>query len=89
MTEIADYVNLNPVYLTRTFKKATGSSLKRFIENEKIEAAKQLLVTTDLPVSVISGHVGYANYSNFTRSFKLLTSLTPSEYREANTRLPG
>ncbi len=89
VTEIADYVNLNPVYLTRTFKKATGSSLKRFIENEKIEAAKQLLVTTDLPVSVISGHVGYANYSNFTRSFKLLTSLTPSEYREANTRLPG
>ena len=81
VTEIADYVALSPVYLTRAFKKATGSSLKRFIENEKIEAAKHLLTMTDLPVSVISGHVGYANYSNFTRSFKLLTGYTPSEYR--------
>ena len=83
VTEIADYVSLNPVYLTRAFKKATGSSLKRFIENEKIEAAKHLLSTTGLPVSVISGHVGYANYSNFTRSFKLITGLTPTEYRES------
>ncbi len=84
VTEIAEYVSLNPVYLTRAFKKATGYSLKRFIENEKIEAAKNLLATTDLSISVISGHVGYANYSNFTRSFKLLTGLTPSEYREQN-----
>ena len=83
VTEIADYVCLNPVYLTRAFKKATGSSLKRFIENEKIEAAKHLLTTTDLPVSVISGHVGYANYSNFSRSFKLITGLTPTEYRDS------
>ena len=82
VTEIAEYVNLNPVYLTRSFKKATGFSLKRFIENEKIEASKHLLSTTNLPVSVISGHVGYTNYSNFTRSFKLITGLTPTEYRE-------
>lgn len=82
VTEIAEYISLNPVYLTRLFKKSQGMSLKRFIESEKMEATKHLLSTTSLPISVISGHVGYANYSNFTRSFKLFTGLTPSEYRE-------
>ena len=82
MSEIAEYVGLNPEYLTKLFKKNTGSTLKEYIVNEKMESAKILLATTTLPVTLISSHVGYGNYSNFTRSFKHLAGCTPMEYRK-------
>ena len=74
---------MNPEYLTKLFKKNTGFTLKEYIVNEKMESAKILLSTTTLPVTLISGHVGYGNYSNFTRSFKQLVGCTPMEYRKA------
>lgn len=83
VTEIADYAGMNPEYLTKLFKKNTGFTLKEYIVNEKMESAKILLSTTTLPVTLISGHVGYGNYSNFTRSFKQLVGCTPMEYRKA------
>lgn len=82
VTEIAEYVGRNPEYLTRLFKKSTGSTLKEYVLTVKIESAKILLSTTKLPVTLISSHVGYGNYSNFTRSFKQLVGCTPMEYRK-------
>ncbi len=82
VSEIAEYVGMNPEYLTKLFKKNTGYTLKEYIVNEKMESAKMLLTTTSLPVTLISSHVGYGNYSNFTRSFKQLVGCTPMEYRK-------
>lgn len=82
VSEIAEFVGMNPEYLTKLFKKSTGYTLKEYIVNEKMESAKMLLVTTSLPVTLISSHVGYGNYSNFTRSFKQLVGCTPMEYRK-------
>lgn len=65
------------------FKKNTGYTLKEYIVSEKMESAKMLLSTTTLPVTLISSHVGYGNYSNFTRSFKQLVGCTPMEYRKS------
>ena len=81
VSEIAEFAGMNPEYLTKLFKKNTGYTLKEYIVNEKMESAKMLLATTTLPVTLISSHVGYGNYSNFTRSFKQLTGCTPMEYR--------
>lgn len=82
VSEIAEYAGMNPEYLTKLFKKNTGYTLKEYIVNEKMESAKMLLKTTSLPVTLISSHVGYGNYSNFTRSFKQLVGCTPMEYRK-------
>ncbi len=82
VSEIAEYAGMNPEYLTKLFKKNTGYTLKEYIVNEKMESAKMLLTTTSLPVTLISSHVGYGNYSNFTRSFKQLVGCTPMEYRK-------
>ncbi len=82
VSEIAEYVGMNPEYFTKLFKKKTGYTLKEYIAKEKIDTAKMLLATTDLPVTLISDHVGYGNYSNFTRSFKQLVGCTPTEYRK-------
>lgn len=83
---IAELVGLNQDYLTRMFKKNTGSSLKQYIVKHKVEAAKNLLLTTDLSVTLVSERVGYVNYSNFIRAFRQIVGCTPSEYRRRNER---
>lgn len=84
VSELAERVGMNPEYLTRIFKKSTGYSLKKYIDNEKMEVAKVLLSTTNLPVTIVSERAGYANYSNFMRSFKQIVGCTPTEFREKN-----
>lgn len=86
VSELAEKVGMNPEYLTTIFKKSTGYSLKKFIENEKMGVAKILLVTTGLPVTIISERVGYASYNSFTRSFRQNVGCTPSEYRDNNKK---
>jgi transcriptional regulator GlxA family with amidase domain len=67
--------------LKRRFKIATGSSLIEHLQNLRVEEAKRLLETAELPVDEISFLVGYEDPSFFRRLFKRLTGLTPSQYR--------
>lgn len=82
VTDVAEHIGINPEYLTRLFRKKTGYNVKEFIVNERIEAAKHLLRSTDLPVTIVSSQVGYGSYSNFTHTFKQLVGVTPMEYRK-------
>lgn len=67
--------------LKRRFKAATGCTLIEYLQKLRIEQAKRLLETDDLPVDDISIDVGYEDASFFRRLFKRLTGLTPSQYR--------
>ena len=82
VTEVADYVGMNAEYLTRIFSKRTGMGLKKYIMSKKMEAAKLLLKTTDMSVTMIADQVGYQNYSNFTYSFRQAAGMSPLEYRK-------
>ena len=68
--------------LKRRFKAATGSSLIEYLQNLRVEEAKRLLESTELPVEEISEQTGYLDASFFRRLFKRLTGLTPSKYRQ-------
>ena len=83
VTEVADYVGMNPQYLTKLFRRRTGMGLKEYITDKKIEDARLLLETTSLSVAMISEHVGYENYANFLRAFRQSAGCTPLEYRAA------
>ena len=67
--------------LKRRFKAATGSSLIEYLQNLRVEEAKRLLESTELPMEDISEQAGYSDTSFFRRLFKRLTGLTPSKYR--------
>jgi len=67
--------------LKRRFKAATGSTLIEYLQNLRIEEAKRLLETGQLPVDEISLVVSYEDPSFFRRLFKRSTGLTPSQYR--------
>jgi transcriptional regulator GlxA family with amidase domain len=68
--------------LKRRFKAATGNSLIEYVQNLRVEEAKTLLESSDLPVDEISFKAGYSDSSFFRRLFKRLTGLSPSQYRK-------
>lgn len=72
---------LAPDYGSKLFKKETGVSFKNYIIQKRIDAAREMLHDTELPVNTIADKVGYGNYSYFTRLFKKVTGMTPVEYR--------
>lgn len=80
--EIANYIYLNPDYLTRVFKKETGLSISDYLMQQRIECAKKLLRTSDLSVSEIALASGYSNLSYFSTTFKKMVGTNPGEYRK-------
>ena len=71
----------NEKYLSRYFKEVSNISLKQYILERKIERANFLLNDTNLTISNISDSLGFSNYHNFVRTYKKVTSMTPSDYR--------
>lgn len=78
---LAEHVNLNPSYLSRLFKKEIGTSISSYIQIQKIETAKNMLIYSDHPLSQIALTLAFPSQSYFTEIFKKKTGLTPSEYR--------
>lgn len=65
----------------RRFRKATGFTPINYVQQLRVEAAKQLLETTSVSADEISFRVGYEDAAFFRRVFKRITSLTPGVYR--------
>jgi len=82
VSQVLDIAGIPERTLKRRFKSATGVSMIEYLQNLRIEAGKQLLETSVLPVEEISAAVGYADASFFRRLFKRLAGLTPSRYRQ-------
>ncbi|MDE6990403.1 MAG: response regulator [Lachnospiraceae bacterium] len=80
--DIADYIYMNPDYLSRLFKKEKNISLTDYIVQEKLKMASAMLRSTNLPVSVIASNIGYTNFSYFTQVFRKSYGMSPSEYRQ-------
>jgi len=84
---IADWVGMNPDYLTRLFKKETGLTIVDYISQVRVERAKELLAKTDMPISMIASSVGYYNFSHFSQMFKKHASMSPGAYRNRHRTL--
>lgn len=79
---VAQQVSFNVDYLNRVFKKENGTSLNKYILQEKMERAKWLLRHTDWQIGEVAAAVGYYNYSSFYRSFSKQVGKSPQEYKE-------
>lgn len=66
----------------RRFKKATNQTPIKFIQQIKIEAAKQQLEKTNKTVNEILYSIGYNDNKSFRNLFKKFTGLTPTDYRK-------
>lgn len=83
LDQIAGYVNLNPTYFSELFKKETGMSFVYYKTMLRIEAAKNLLKSTNLSIYMISERIGYSDHKYFSKLFKKITGMTVLEYKKS------
>lgn len=80
---LAAELNVNANYLSGLFKKHQGVSLSRYILEEKINRAKNLLTYSTYSYIDIAAYLGFSSQSHFSAQFKHITGHTPKEYRDA------
>lgn len=79
--EIADHFFVSKDYITHQFKKYEKIGLIQYINEQKLNLAKDLLEQTNIPVNVIAMKVGIPNYAYFSKIFREYTGVTAIEYR--------
>lgn len=81
--QVAAVFNYNYTYLSRMFKNVTGTTMVKYITVKRIELAKRLMQENpQLGITVVSEMVGYLDQHYFSRTFKTVTGISPSEYRK-------
>ncbi len=78
--QIANQIHVNPSHLSRKFKEDTGVNITEFINQKRIEEAKLYLKRGNISITDIAFMVGFNDLNYFSKVFKKLTSVTPSQY---------
>lgn len=81
LDQLAERFYINKFYLTRVFKTQFGMSINSYLLQLRITHAKQLLRFTDETVEAIGIECGIGPLNYFSRMFKKVEGITPSEYR--------
>ena len=79
---LGNEIGISQGYLSQLIKKETGKTYSELIQQKKLEKAKELLRYSEKTVGEIAQETGYSDYYYFTKTFKRLTKMTPSEYRK-------
>lgn len=80
--DISDHVNLSSSYVCTLFKTETGQTLNQYLNEYRIRMSKQLLADQRFKITDISSKVGYSDGNYYSKAFKKMVGLSPSEYRE-------
>jgi len=80
--QVASLAGLSPRHFIRKFKKATGENPLKYLQQLRLETAKNILETTSDNIDDITQTIGYKDTRTFRRLFKKYTSLSPREYRD-------
>lgn len=82
LEKISELFFISPSYCCYLFKEKTGENFSDYINNIRIEKAKDFLSNTDYKVYKIAKMLGYENDKYFFRIFKKFTGYTPEKFRE-------
>jgi len=77
---------LSPFHFQRLFVRTFGESPNEFLTRLRMERARHLLETDQMPVTEVCFEIGYASLGTFSRRFAERTGQSPSEYRRAARR---
>ena len=80
--DLAALVGYSEYYLTEKFKKETGQSVNSYIRYARVERAKVLLESTDLPVHEIANRLAFNTPNYFIQTFRDTTGYSPAQYRK-------
>ena len=81
LAELAQVAGMSSFHFAREFKRSTGTTPHQYLIKFRVERAKALLATRDLPLIEVSLRSGFSHQSHFTRLFRRVTGTTPRTYR--------
>ena len=81
LNEVAEYIHLSPYYLSRLFKKETGRNLIDYLNEVRINRAKDLIKDPALKLYEIAEKVGYRDNTYFGQMFKKYVGISPGDFR--------
>jgi two-component system, response regulator YesN len=87
LEEAAEHVHLNPFYLSKLFKKELNINFVNYVMERKMDKAKVLLESTDLSILNIAMELNYQESNYFSKVFKKVVGITPSDYRKEKQSL--
>ena len=82
LQEISKEMGLSKEYVAALFKKETGKTMTWYINERKLLLARQLLQSGEISLGNVALHVGYDNYSYFSRLFKRYFGISPADMRK-------
>lgn len=82
VSDLADFVGIEPEYLSALSRSNLGCTMAQYISKRKISEAKKLLRFTEKSLMEISTLLLFSSQSHFQRQFKKIRGITPSEYRK-------
>jgi AraC-like DNA-binding protein len=80
--QLAKYAGFNTSYFSRYFKAKMGTSPIDYISNYKIKFAQYLILNTDKSFKEIALTLGFPDQFTFSKKFKNICKMTPSEFRK-------
>lgn len=78
---VARAVNVSPFHFCKLFKKATGLTFTDFVNHARVEKARRMLMRPASRITEVAYDVGFQSLSHFNRSFRRITSESPTEFR--------
>lgn len=82
LTTLAQAIHITPNYLSKLFKKETGTNFVDWLNQYRVEMAKDLLIShPELKGYEIAEQTGFHDYKYFTYVFKKFAKTTPMEFR--------
>lgn len=81
LSDVADFVGLNPQHFARSFSRETGMPPHRYLMGLRVEQAREFLAESDLPLAAIAVQSGFCSQSHMTTAFKRVLGTTPGRYR--------
>ena len=82
LEEVSRKINLTPTYLSRKFKKETGTTFKEYLNYIRIRQACQMLITTDDSVTKIAVNCGFNSSNYFKDCFRRINGVSPRAFRK-------
>ncbi len=82
IVDAAEFLKIDPSYLSKLFIRETGTSFRKYIINTKVNTAKNMIANSDLSFLEISLALGFSSQSAFISTFHKITGDTPGAYRK-------
>lgn len=87
VNDAATALQYNPNYLTQILKAKTGMTMIEYLNNIRLNEAKNLLLNSNKTISEIAYTVGFSDAKYFMKFFKKKENITPTQYRNTHFRL--